>query len=107
MLKSEMFLNGKLIVLVEKWAVRDGHHVMEAFDAHGVRSLRHIRENCYSPQIWGCRFQGEGATAVSRSFWFGIYNNQYEETAILTSLRTLGEGIFSSIFVNRISQTEG
>jgi len=96
--KSETFLNGNLNVLVEKWAVRDGHHVTEAFDPRGVRSLRHIRENRYSPQIWGFPFQGEGAAVVSRSFWFGIYNDHYEETAsLLTSLRTPGEGIFSSI----------
>jgi hypothetical protein len=66
--KSETFLNGKLTVVVEKWAVRDGHHVMEDFATHAVRSLRHIRENRYPRQIWGCPFQGEAAAAVSRSF---------------------------------------
>jgi hypothetical protein len=70
---------------------------MEDFDSHGVRSLRLIRENRYPSQIWGCPFQGEGAAAVSRSFWFGIYNDHYEEAvSLLTSLRTPGEGIFSS-----------
>jgi hypothetical protein len=96
--KSETSLNEKLTVLLEKWAVRDGHHIMEDFDLHGVRSLRHIRENRYTSQIWSCPFQGEGAAAVLRSFWFGIYNDHYEESvSLLTSLRTPGEGIFSSI----------
>ena len=97
--KSVTSLNEKLTVLVEKWAVRDGHHVMEDFNPHGVRSLRHIPENRYPTQIWGCPFQGEDAAAVSRSLWFGIYNGHYEEAvSLLTSLRTPGEGIFSSIF---------
>jgi hypothetical protein len=65
--KSETSLNEKITVLVE-WAVRDGHHVMEVFGPHSVRSLRHIRETRYPPQIWGCPFQGEGTAAVSRSF---------------------------------------
>jgi len=71
---------------------------MEVFDPHGVRSLRHIRETLYPPQIWGCPFQGEGTAAVSCSFWFGIYNDHYEEAvSLLMSLRTPGEAIFSSI----------
>jgi hypothetical protein len=99
--KSETSLN-------EQWAVRDGHHVMEVFDPHGVRSLRHIRENRYPPQIWVCPFQGEDAAAVSRSFWFGIYNDHYEEAvSFLTSLRNPGEGIFSSILSTATLRLKG
>jgi len=55
--KSETSPNEKLTFMVEKWAVRDGHHVKEVFDPHGVKSLRHIRENRYPPQIWAVLFK--------------------------------------------------
>ena len=90
--KSETSLSEKLTVLVGKWAVRDGYHVMEIVDPHGFKSFHHIRETRYPPQIWCCPFQ-ESAAAVSCSFWFGIYNDHCEEAvSLLTSLRTQARG---------------
>jgi hypothetical protein len=44
-------------VLVGKWAVPDGHHVMEFFNSHDVKSLRHVRENRYPPQFEAVLFK--------------------------------------------------
>jgi hypothetical protein len=55
--KSATSLSVKLTILVGKWAAPDGHLVMEFFDPHDVKSLRHVRENRYPPQFGAVLFK--------------------------------------------------